>query len=51
MNKVKLLSMVVTLAGAGLSVASNVLDNKNQEETIAKKAAEAVSKALEEANK
>lgn len=43
----KVLSMVVTLGGAVLSVASNVLDKKNQEETIAEKAAEAVAKALE----
>lgn len=51
MNKMKLLSVLVTVAGAGLSVASNVLDKKNQEETIAEKAAEAVAKALEEAKK
>ena len=46
----KLLGTVVTIAGAALSVASNVLDKKNQDETIAEKVAEAVAKAMDNKN-
>lgn len=47
MNKLKVLGIVTTILGAGVSLVSDYVNKKELDETVTKKVAEAVAKAAE----